>query len=133
MIEELKQILTMIQNVPEMVTHVLLGFAVYKTVIFLGTSAGIYGTIRLAINKLYDYKTKKIDAENYTEYRIDDKFMSPATKARFEVLLSEMRAKRYGTISTGETRLSYIHPSDVEHLIKLLVAHEEQKNAKATA
>lgn len=51
MIEELKQILLIIKDLPHMVMWVLAGLLLYKVVVV----GSVYGVIRLAIIKLYDY------------------------------------------------------------------------------
>ena len=105
MIEELKQLLVLIQGVPDMVMHVLLGFAAYKIIIFLGTSAGIYGTIRLGINKWHDYATKKMSAPKRLEWDRHGTFINSSD---FDRLIRIMKNR------PGRSSLSYIHSEDVD-------------------
>lgn len=126
MIDELKQLLTMIQDVPDMVLHVLLGFAIYKIIIFLGTSAGIYGTIRLGINKWHDYKIKNMEAKIKNmeaanrpapiEYKIKDKFISGPAIERFEDLILRLRHRRKHK-EKGAKVYDYVFDDDVQFLI----------------
>lgn len=113
MIDELKSLLNMIDKMPDMVMHVLLGFAVYKTILFLGTSAGIYGTLRLAINKLHDYKVRPretIIKYDYKTYMIDSQ-----THAEIEAIFLRLR-----TISVlkgfRKEPFVHIHFSDAKYL-----------------
>jgi hypothetical protein len=105
MITEIKELLTLIQGVPDMVLHVLVGFGIYKLVIFLGTSAGIYGTLRLAINKIHDFQIKKLSAPEDQTNKVREHFIKQAEFHDFMCLISE--AKK----TTG----SYIHSQDVAY------------------
>lgn len=120
MIEELKQLLTMIEKMPEMVLHVLLGFGVYKLVIFLGTSAGIYGTIRLAINKLYDWKTIEHTKPRVIEYKFGEMFVQKLDADR---LMGEIK-------STVPSNLSYIHSSHVDWIVTAIREKKEREGKK---
>jgi hypothetical protein len=124
-IEELKQILSMIQNVPDMVLQVLAGFAAYKIIVFLGTSAGIYGTLRLAINKLHDYKTRQMErpAPAVTvEHRIDHIITADGTYNRLIAAIDSIRGVRSSRImDKGDFRKvgipdGYVHRADVDFL-----------------
>lgn len=128
MIDELKQILTMIQNVPDMVLHVLLGFAVYKVVIFLGTSAGIYGTIRLGILKWHDYKTKVLSTPKITtvEHKLENVITCDDTHGRLMLAIESIRGIRSSRI-TKKSDFSqvgrssqYIHSMDVDFLLEAI-------------
>lgn len=51
--EELKLIIEMIANLPQMALWVLAGFWAYKVIVI----GSVYGVIRLGINKAYDWLT----------------------------------------------------------------------------
>jgi hypothetical protein len=119
MIEELKQLLTMIQDMPEMVVHVLLGFGIYKLVIFMGTSAGIYGTVRFGINKWHDYKIHLLNTPVFVEYKVGDKCLSAAAINELERLLDEMRDARTDGNKLA-SKLRYVAESEIALTRKLL-------------
>lgn len=52
--DELKLLVEMISNLPQMTVWVLVGYLIYKVVVV----GSIYGVIRLAIGKLYDWAVK---------------------------------------------------------------------------
>ncbi len=119
MIEELKQLLTMVQEMPEMVLHVLLGFAIYKTIIFLGTSAGIYGTIRLGINKWHDYKTRKMEKpiEKIIKYDLGKHFISgDGSFEKLQELILRLRQRRIAKDKNAKI-YEYVFVDDVQFLI----------------
>ena len=58
MIEELKQLLTIIGSVPDMALNAFIMFGVYKLIVYMSTTAGIYGVLRLAINTWKEVKMK---------------------------------------------------------------------------
>ena len=62
--EELKIIVGMIANLPQMALWVLAGFWAYKVIVI----GSVYGVIRLGINKAYDWLTspKKYDFNGVT-------------------------------------------------------------------
>lgn len=116
MIEELKQLLTMVQQMPEMVLHVLLGFAIYKVIIFLGTSMGIYGTLRLAITKWHDYKVRPV--ESVVKYDLGKHFItSDSSFEKFQELILRLRHRRIAKDKTGKV-FDYVFADDVQFLIE---------------
>lgn len=52
--EELKMLIEMVANLPQLVIWVLVGYLVYKVAVI----GSIYGVIRLAIVKLHDWKVQ---------------------------------------------------------------------------
>ena len=120
MIEELKELLTMVQEVPEMVLHVLAGFAVYKIVIFLGTSVGIYSTIRLGINKLHDYKIQNMNKPRIIEHKIGEYFITH--DGTFDLFMS--------LVMSTKKNSSYIHKSDVQFIIDAVNEKKSRENIK---
>lgn len=116
----------MIENMPEMVIQVLLGFAIYKIVIFLGTSAGIYGTIRLGINKWHDYKTQKMTLPKTVEYKIGDKCLTSSALSELERLLDEMKEERSGMIGGQVYKMAYVTDTEIILTRKLLKEHRQR-------
>lgn len=116
MIEELKQLLTLIQDMPEMVVHVLIGFGIYKLIIFMGTSAGIYGTLRLAINKWHDYKVKVLNTPDLVEYKISDKCLTASALSELERLIDEMKTENSFSGYMG----SYVSDTEIALVRRLL-------------
>lgn len=98
--DELKQIVEMIANLPQMALWVIAGFWAYKVIII----GSIYGVIRLAINKAHDWAVAP--RHEYKEVRpMVDKITISGT---VDELMSELqRLKGVG---------SYIHSSDVAWL-----------------
>ena len=58
MIEELKQILTVIGTMPEMALHAFFAFGAYKLFVYLSTTAGIYGAVRYLISSVKEVQLK---------------------------------------------------------------------------
>ena len=119
MIDELKQLLTLIQNVPDMVLHVLVGFAIYKTIIFLGTSVGIYSTIRFTISRWHDFHIKKMSQPKIIEHKVGEFFI--AHDGTYEMFMSLISSIRNSKIS------SYIHKSDVQFVIDAVREKKERE------
>lgn len=65
MIEELKELLKLIQHMPDYVMWVLAGILFYKVFIV----GNIYALIRFAIHKLHDYMTKEKVVRTEITYR----------------------------------------------------------------
>lgn len=61
MIEELKQLLTVVGNIPEMALHAFLAFGAYKLFMYLSTVAGIYGVVKLALNHMREVMMKRLE------------------------------------------------------------------------
>lgn len=57
--EELKLLIEMVANLPALAVWVLAGYLAYKVAIV----GSIYGVIRLAITKLYEWKTAKVETQ----------------------------------------------------------------------
>jgi hypothetical protein len=124
-IEELKQLLSVITNLPELALHVIFGFGIYKLVIYLSTTGSAVFIGKLLINKAYDaYIYPKTRIEN-VEYEIAKRFIcSDGTYGRFLELIKEMR-------SGVGVKSSYIHSQDVDYLIEALrEKRERDKQAK---
>lgn len=127
MIEELKQILTMVQNLPDKVLHVLAGFAIYKLVMWLSSVGAVTMLIKLAINKTYDAYTFSNSKPIVHEWKIDNRFItSDGTYRRFIELLDRLP----GTRTVGSS--AYIHDADIKFLTDAFREKlEREKAAKA--
>lgn len=62
-IEELKQLITMIEKVPETALYILAGFGIYKLLIYSSTVGAITLVIKLAINKYHDIRVRPVVRE----------------------------------------------------------------------
>lgn len=107
--EELKLLVEMVAGLPTMTVWVLAGYLAYK----LAIVGSIYGVIRLAINRLYDYKARPTEAIHKV-----------SGKAINEDVLYDLQVQ-IARLGTG----AYIHSSDVFKLRKALdlVEKEESK------
>jgi hypothetical protein len=119
MIDELKQILTMVEKVPETVLWVLFGFAVYKLVVWLSATGATVMLVKLAIDKLHDYLVRPATKA----YDINGTLVNEPTKAKFDQLIAVMRTLRYKRASSESERLRqamfapYIWESEVDFVI----------------
>lgn len=107
MIDELKQLIGMIEKVPETALWILLGFAVYKLVVYLSGTGAIVFCIKLAIEKGHDMFIRR-QAEKSTpiEHTINGEFITQ--DATLTLFMSAIRA-----LKGGDT---YIHTFHVNWL-----------------
>lgn len=98
--EELKLLVEMVAGLPTMTVWVLAGYLAYK----LAIVGSIYGVIRLAINKLYEYKA-----------RPREMIHKVSSKTINEDVLYELQ----GQVARIGTSV-YIHSSDVNKLRKAI-------------
>lgn len=122
MIEEIKELLTLIQQVPDMVLHVLAGFAIYKTIVFLGTSVGIYSTIRFVVAKWHDFQVKKMEKPQIIEHKVGEFFITH--DGTYEMFMSVVSGLRNTRTTIGS---SYIHKQDVQYLLDALNEKKERE------
>ena len=131
MIEELKEILTVIGQAPDMALKAFMMFGLYKLFVYISTTAGIYGVIRLGINRLHDLKTKEValkekEANKPKEivYELKGLGLMDDAVASLEALIRGIeRSKKNNHYST------YIHASDLKFLHDALIekTREESK------
>lgn len=114
MIEELKQLLEIVKDLPHLVMWVLAGLLLYK-IIFIGS---VFGVIRLTITKLYDFGVTYKLKPKIVQYQIDKHLISTSeNKDNFISLLEEMK------IATGV----YIHDSDIRLVRDLIATYKMEK------
>ena len=100
--DELKMLIEMVANLPALAVWVLVGYLAYKIVVI----GSIYGLVRFAIDKLYNWLTH--DGPR----RFDpDKYVSLINGAQPKLIAQLHRIKK-GSL--------YIHESDVLWLEKVL-------------
>jgi hypothetical protein len=106
--EEIKEVLHMIEKLPEITLWVLGGFAVYKLVTYLSTMGAFVVVTKLAINKAYDAwaiprdKVKVIEHNKWNDHIFIDNAYDT-----FKVLLTEMKMEQ--NRSPRNVSLSCIH------------------------
>lgn len=102
--DELKLLIEMVANLPQMALWVLVSFWAYKVVVI----GSIYGAIRLAIVKLHDWLTtpKKV------EMKIGGNLIDEATAAALNAQIARIKDGAY----------SHIRMSDVQKLREALDA-----------
>lgn len=107
MFSELKELLTMVQGLPNMVLWVLGGFLVYK----LAIAGSIWSTVRLAIVKTHDYYNNKKARPIYTKFELGRYFITcDSTPDEFMAAIRKIRNAK----TSIET--DYIHDGDVRWL-----------------
>lgn len=106
--EELKLLIGMVNELPTLAVWVLLGYLVYKIAV-LGS---VYGVIRLSINKLHDWATKRQRIVDVTGLGCISTDVASMLKAQI------MRLPHNRT---------YIHASDVQELAKAIDYMMEKK------
>lgn len=128
--EELKEILSMIVNLPGMALWVLGGYLLYK----LSILGSIYSTIRFSVEKFYNYKLTKYNfelKEKEVPVVLRDKFygLTIHSDSTLEELISQIR-RVAGKGLTIES--NYIHSNSVDWLRKAIDAKilEDLKNGK---
>lgn len=119
MIEELKQILGIIKDVPHMVMWVLAGLLLYK-VVYVGS---IFGIIRLFILKGYEYLKFCESKPTIIHHKIDRYFIThDGTFDRFIDLIRTLRTRESRGLQS-----EYIHKQDIRYL-ENLIAEDLIKN-----
>ena len=105
--EELRLLIDMVKELPEMVLWVLAGYAFYKLTIV----GSIYGIIKLLINQLFTYlKTPKHELVKKDEF---SRVSSLTITGQMDDLVSQLHRIK-GVATTIKT--DYIHSHDIEWL-----------------
>lgn len=120
MINELKELLAVIGTVPDMALNAFIMFGIYKLFVYAGTTAGIYGVIRLGINKYHDIKVKEIEKPKVEMLDIGGLFVSPDAKIQFINTVALLKSDK----------LNYIHSSDVTALYNAINKMKSNELAK---
>lgn len=125
MLQELKEILGIIKDLPHMVMWVLAGLLLYKITII----GSVYGVIKFAIDKFHDYLTKEKVIINI--WKLDTLHLIDDAKLALSDFLHGKLGKSHG----------YIHSSDVREFMRIYELGKatdeknklEQKNRVSTA
>ena len=129
MIEELKQLLNVVEKMPEMVLWVIAGFGIYKLVVYLSTTGAIYITLRLLIEKIHDAKTRP--QVKTVEVSLDKRFIiNDGTLIRFYEVIDLVHMHRSKESAFPS---SYLHGRDIEWLrnvVKEAIAVEQINKGK---
>lgn len=113
MLEIIKEAGSILKDLPDLAIWILVGILFYKVAIV----GSIFGIIKLAITKLHDFAIKpKIITRNF---KIDE-FLISGCEHEFMALLSKMR----------KPGLTYIHKSDIIHVIELMRQYERESKEK---
>lgn len=113
MIDELKQLLDLVRELPELAVWSLLGFATYKLVVYLSTTGSIVFVLKLLIEKCHSAITSPKEVAHV--WRIGDWcLMSDAKDSLESAVTGALRECR------PEKSTRYIHGSDVGPLIEHL-------------
>lgn len=59
--EELKTLIEIVRDLPEMALWILAGFAMYKTFVFSSVTGAMYYGFKTLIERVHDYKTKPVN------------------------------------------------------------------------
>lgn len=119
MIEELKQLLTIVEKMPSMVLWTLFGFAVFKLVIYLSTTGSVVFIIKLVIERWYSWATRMPEPKRVS---LDDIWItSNGTYEKFKLTLLKLK----------KDHLSYLHDTEVlwlQDAIKEKLYRENQES-----
>lgn len=99
--EELQMLVTMVAGLPTLTVWVLAGYLAYK----LAVIGSIYGVIRLAINRYYDYKAKPV----VTTHKLAGRAIDDDTLAALQIQVGRVGGNG-----------GYFHMSDVSKLRRAL-------------
>lgn len=105
MIAEVKELLSLIEKVPQMALNVLAGFAIYKLIIYLSSTGAIITTIRFIINKAYDYAIRPRPPVEHVWVWNFLKFESEQTAARAVDVLSSIAKNSNDGLFGGSRRI----------------------------
>lgn len=139
MIDEIKQLLDLVKELPDLAIWSLAGFGIYKLIVYLSTTGSIVFIFKLLIEKIHNAYTSPRQ-EKPRDVKIDGYFLtSDGTYHDFiAVLRYFLNAKNKPKPETGKTlsfrafTSEYIHKSDVtwlEAAIKEKLAREEKESA----
>ena len=111
MIEALREIVTIIKDLPAYAVWILAGFLFYKLTVI----GSVYGVIRLGINRLFDYLMK--DRKQIKEFDLRGIILDEA---------SEQMAKQL-IISLRQHNLGYVHSTDIQFAIDAVKEKRERE------
>lgn len=122
MIEDFKMILDMIAKLPNFAIEVLLGFGIYKLVVYLSTTGSVVFISRMLIEKIHDAHTRPKPPQEIN-FKFEDIYMCGTSEKDIQDILTDLA--RNGTsakIHSGEaysgsySRGQYIHSQDTKWL-----------------
>ena len=111
MIEEIKMILDAVDGVADLGLWALLGFVVYKLVIYMSTTGAIVFCVKLIVEKLHSVLTQK----KVVEYEFDGLPIDSGVARQLSIVLRRLHAHHNARIPTR-----YLHSSDVDWLHKAI-------------
>jgi len=129
MIEDFKTILDMIAKLPNFAIEVLLGFGIYKLVVYLSTTGSVVFISRMLIEKIHDAYTKPKPPQE-TIFKFEDIYMCGTSEKDIQDILTDLA--RNGTsanMHTGEvysgsySRSQYIYSQDTKWLKDAVMEH----------
>lgn len=101
MIDELKQLLTLVEKMPSMVLWTLFGFAVFKIIIYLSTTGSIVFVLKLVVERWFSYATRDPAPKRVS---MDDIWVtSNGAYEKFKLTLLKLK----------KDHLHYLHDSEV--------------------
>jgi hypothetical protein len=126
--EELKLLIDMVANLPQMALWVLVGFLVYK----LAVVGSVYGVIRLGISSLHDWAIKRKELPSQKIRLVDEMYgiciSDDVVKGDLMFQIKRVCGKNVGIES------KYIHESSVDWLRSAIddkIAKDMEQKAKA--
>lgn len=111
MIEALKEIVTIIKDLPAYAVWILAGFLFYKLTVI----GSVYGVIRLGINRLFDYLGK--DRKQIKEFDLRGIAVDEAAEQQAKALI----------VSLKQNHLGYVHYSDIQFAIDAVKEKRERE------
>lgn len=109
MLEELKQILEIVKELPHLVMWVLAGLLLYKVTVI----GSVFGIIKLSITKFHDYLVKEKVVRH--EYKFDGICIDEAATVAMTAFLKSVAYETRGEVYRY-SHAPYIHKSDVEKI-----------------
>lgn len=115
MIDELKELLTVIGSVPDMALNAFIMFGLYKLFVYVSTTAGIYGVVRLAINSLKETKMRELALKEAEAGKPKEVVM---TSDHFSLYESDFKKIVYAVSKLRDHKdyTRYINSSDIEKI-----------------
>jgi hypothetical protein len=120
MIEELQTLINLLGDLSHLAVYVLVGFVVFKLVIYLATTGTIVYLVSLAINRLYEYFTHKRNIVDTIEMSKKIKDISITTDGTSERLLHLLKTH------VRSPSLSYITERNVDWLEEAIMEKKER-------
>lgn len=118
MMDELKEIASVIANLPSMALWVMAGFWAYKVIVI----GSVYGVIKLGIDRLHSWAVR--ERHEYRQVRpLIDKI---TISGEVDALMAELH--RIKGVTTRGYSGGYIHKSDIDWLREAISEKKEREN-----